>query len=42
MQGLLDCFVQITHPGAIQLDSGTASGRAYIQELIRFRDRRTA
>ncbi|GIH15270.1 nuclear transport factor 2 family protein [Rugosimonospora africana] len=31
-------FVQTTHPGAIQLDGDTASGRAYICELGRLRD----
>ena len=35
LQGLLDYFVQTTHPGTIRLDRGTASGRAYICELIR-------
>ena len=38
LQGLLDYFVQTTHPGKIQLDGDTASGRAYICELIRLRD----
>jgi hypothetical protein len=38
LQGLLDYFVQTTHPGTIQLDGDTASGRAYISELLRFRD----
>jgi SnoaL-like domain len=38
LRGLLDYFVQNTHPGRIQLDGDTASGRAYISELIRFRD----
>ena len=33
-----DYFVQTTHPGTIQLDGDTASGRAYIQELIRLRN----
>ena len=33
-----DFFVQTTHPGTIQLDGDTASGRAYIQELVRLRD----
>ena len=33
-----DYFVQTTHPGTIQLEGDTASGRAYIQELIRLRD----
>jgi ketosteroid isomerase-like protein len=31
-------FVQTTHPGAIELDGDTASGRAYIQELGLLRD----
>jgi ketosteroid isomerase-like protein len=31
-------FVQTTHPGTIRLDGDTASGRAYIGELIRLRD----
>ncbi len=31
-------LVQTTHPGVIRLDGDTASGRAYIQELIRLRD----
>ena len=39
--GLWDYFVQTTHPGTIQLDGDTASGRAYIQELIRLRDGRS-
>ena len=38
MQGRLDCFVQNTHPGTIQLAGDIASGRAYIHELIRFHD----
>jgi ketosteroid isomerase-like protein len=37
-QGRWDYFVQTTHPGTIQLEGDTASGRAYIQELIRLRD----
>ena len=41
LQGLLDYFVQTTHPGTIQLDGDTASGRAYIAELGRFRDGRS-
>jgi SnoaL-like domain len=41
LQGLLDYFVQTTHPGTIQLDGDTASGRAYISELGRFRDGRS-
>jgi len=38
LQALLDYFVQTTHPGTIQLDGDTASGRAYISELMRFSD----
>ena len=34
----VDYLVQTTHPGVIRLDGDTASGRAYIQELIRLRD----
>ena len=41
LQGLLDCFVQATHPGNIQLEGDTAVGRAYISELVRFRDGRS-
>ena len=36
--GFVDFLVQTTHPGVIQLDGDTASGRAYMQELIRTRD----
>jgi ketosteroid isomerase-like protein len=35
---IMDVFVQTTHPGVIQLDGDTASGRAYMSELIRLRD----
>jgi ketosteroid isomerase-like protein len=38
LQEMWDFFVQTTHPGAIQLAGDTASGRAYIQEVIRLRD----
>lgn len=38
---LLDCFVQNTHLGTIHLGGNTASGRAHICELIRFRDGRS-
>jgi ketosteroid isomerase-like protein len=41
LQGLLDYFVQTTHPGTIQLVGDTASGRAYISELGRFRGGRS-
>jgi len=36
--GFVDFLVQTTHPGIIQLDRDTASGRAYLSELIRLRD----
>jgi ketosteroid isomerase-like protein len=35
---LVEHLIQTTHPGMIRLDGDTASGRAYIQELIRLRD----
>jgi ketosteroid isomerase-like protein len=38
LQGLLDYFVQTTHPGMIELDGDAASGRVYISELMRFSD----
>jgi ketosteroid isomerase-like protein len=40
LQAQWDFFVQNTHPGTIQLDGDTATGRAYIQELARARDGR--
>ena len=41
LAGEWEYFVQTTHPGAIQLDGDTASGRAYIQELGLLRDGRS-
>ena len=38
---LVDYFVQTTHPGAIRLAGDTASGRAYMHELIRLHDGRS-
>ena len=38
LQGLWAYFVQNTHPGMIQPDGDTASGRAYLHELARLRD----
>ena len=38
---VVDYLVQTTHPGTIQLDGDTASGRAYLQELGRLRDGRS-
>ena len=35
---VVDYLVQTTHPGTIRLDGDTASGRAYICELIRLHD----
>ena len=40
LQSQLDIFVQTTHPGAIQLDGDTATGRAYLQEVVRAVDGR--
>jgi ketosteroid isomerase-like protein len=40
LQAQWDFFVQTTHPGTIQLDGDTATGRAYIQELARTSDGR--
>jgi ketosteroid isomerase-like protein len=38
LQGMWDYFIQTTHPGAIELDGDTATGRAYLSELGRMRD----
>ena len=38
LQGLWHYFVQTIHPGMIRLDGDTASGRAYISELVHLRD----
>jgi ketosteroid isomerase-like protein len=40
LQDQWEFFVQTTHPGMIQLDGDTATGRAYLQELVRARDGR--
>jgi len=40
LQAQWDFFVQTTHPGTIQLDGDTATGRAYIRQLVRTRDGR--
>ena len=37
-QALMDYFLQTTHPGTIQLDGDTATGRAYLSELAHGRD----
>ncbi|GCD94675.1 nuclear transport factor 2 family protein [Embleya hyalina] len=41
LQGAWEFFVQTVHPGAIELDGDTASGRAYVQEIGRMRDGRS-
>ena len=38
---VVDFLVQTTHAGTIRLDGDKASGRAYIQELVRARDDRS-
>jgi ketosteroid isomerase-like protein len=38
---LVEFLVQTTHPGTIQLDGDAASGRAYLQEVVRLRDGRS-
>ncbi|MBW8798646.1 MAG: nuclear transport factor 2 family protein [Streptomyces sp.] len=40
LQSQWDFFVQNTHPGTIQIDGDTATGRAYIQEIARTLDGR--
>ena len=37
-QGFSEFFLQTTHPGTIQLDGDTATGRAYLSEIARLRD----
>jgi ketosteroid isomerase-like protein len=37
-QALAEFFLQTTHPGTIQLDGDTATGRAYLSEVARLRD----
>jgi ketosteroid isomerase-like protein len=38
LQARHEFFVQTTHPGVIELDGDTATGRAYIQEVVRTHD----
>lgn len=40
LQEQLDFFVQNSHPGIIQLDGDTATGRTYMSEVLRMRDGR--
>jgi ketosteroid isomerase-like protein len=37
-QALTDYFIQTSHPGTIQLDGDTATGRAYLSEVAHARD----
>ena len=37
-QAIADYFIQTTHPGTIQLDGDTASGRAYVLSFGHMRD----
>ena len=37
-EAFVEYFVQTAHPGTIQLDGDTATGRAYLSELVRARD----
>jgi ketosteroid isomerase-like protein len=41
LQANWEYFVQHAHPGTIQLDGDTATGRTYISELGRFHDGRS-
>jgi ketosteroid isomerase-like protein len=34
LQGTLDYFIQNSHPGVIELDGDSASGRTYVSELM--------
>ena len=38
LQAQWDLFVQNTHPGSIRLDGDDATGRAYMQEIVRLKD----
>ena len=40
LQAQLDFFVQNSHPGIIELDGDTATGRTYMSEVLRMRDGR--
>ena len=41
LKGVWEYFVQTVHPGTIQVDGDTATGRAYIAEFGRFTDGRS-
>lgn len=38
LRGMWEFFVQTVHPGVIELDGDTATGRTYIDEFGRFQD----
>lgn len=38
MQQVWEFFVQNTHPGAVQVDGDTATGRVFVEEIGRMRD----
>jgi ketosteroid isomerase-like protein len=38
LQAHWDYFVQTVHPGGVELDGDTATGRTYVEEFGRFRD----
>jgi hypothetical protein len=37
-EAFAECFVQNTHPGTVDVDGDTASGRSYMFELFQLRD----
>ncbi|OLZ68064.1 hypothetical protein AV521_21360 [Streptomyces sp. IMTB 2501] len=41
LQSQWDFFVQNSHPGTIQIDGDTATGRTYMQEIVRLLDGRS-
>ena len=41
LKGVWEYFVQTAHPGTIQVDGDTATGRAYVAEFGRFNDGRS-
>jgi ketosteroid isomerase-like protein len=38
LQAQWDFFVQNTHPGTVRIDGDTATGRAFMQEILRLHD----
>ncbi|MFB8777469.1 LUD domain-containing protein [Streptomyces broussonetiae] len=41
LQSQWDFFVQNSHPGTVRIDGDTATGRTYMQEIMRLRDGRS-